>query len=295
MISFLKKKERHRLRMKKKHRRLSILQLQLLIGICITLCITLLITATWYITRISSLQITQVQVTGGETVSQNLVESKASSALKGTYLRLVPKNFLLFYPKDEIVESIKSINRVKNVRVKIVKNQTLAVVFEEYVPYALWCGQISTDPCVFIDDTGFAFTRAPTLEGNALVRYSGADIIPAVDTTAFDSEFVTETKEFIQLLKESLSLHVTHVAKVGAYDIDYFILGGGIIKVSQTITTEKTFNNLKTVLSSESFEDIEAGTFQYIDLRFGDKIFVNEELPSEGSTDTSQATSSNPQ
>jgi len=37
-----------------------------------------------------------------------------------------------------------------------------------------------------------------------------------------------------------------------------------------------TVNNLNVVLTSDEFTDIQPGGFQYIDLRFGNKVFVNE-------------------
>jgi hypothetical protein len=47
------------------------------------------------------------------------------------------------------------------------------------------------------------------------------------------------------------------------------------------------FQNLKTILASEEFAHIAPGEFQYIDLRFGDKVFVRE-----ANMDTSTTSSS---
>ena len=38
---------------------------------------------------------------------------------------------------------------------------------------------------------------------------------------------------------------------------------------------EDTLSNLDTILLSEDFTDITPGSFRYIDLRFGNKVFVN--------------------
>jgi hypothetical protein len=55
-------------------------------------------------------------------------------------------------------------------------------------------------------------------------------------------------------------------------------------------------NNLMAVISSPDFSHLKPGNFQYIDLRYGNKVFVNEEevvVPEEFdvvSTSTSSAT-----
>lgn len=281
MIPFFKKKKGEVLRKKATtpSRRLTMLQLQLIIGFLIVLVVGLVATAIWYTTRIQTLQIAQVHVVGGQTIPHKVIEDKVTAALAGSYLKLVPKRFGLFYPKTEIEESIKMLDRVKNVQVERSGNQTVTVVFDEYTPYALWCEAFDSATCFFIDSTGFAFAQAPVLEGSAFVRYVEEGSVPALDEYAFDSSFIDETKTFIESLTEKLSLYVIYVSKVGEYDVEYTISGGGVIKVSQTIPMIESFKNLETILNSEEFIHIVPGSFQYIDLRFGDKVFVNEEPP----------------
>jgi hypothetical protein len=66
----------------------------------------------------------------------------------------------------------------------------------------------------------------------------------------------------------------------------YHIAGGGIIKVTTRMTTAETLSNLKTILDSKEFSHLEPGNFKYIDLRYGNKVFVNEEMDEEISTST---------
>ncbi len=100
-----------------------------------------------------------------------------------------------------------------------------------------------------------------------------------------------QTESFIVLLEEQLSLYVTHVHKRSTYDVEYTISGGGIIKVSQSIKMQESFENLQTILSSEEFMHISPGSFQYIDLRFGDKVFVNEVMGTDVMSTTTATTS----
>jgi hypothetical protein len=54
------------------------------------------------------------------------------------------------------------------------------------------------------------------------------------------------------------------------------IVDGGELKVTLTQEPQVTVNNLNVVLTSEEFKGVQPGNFQYIDLRFGNKVFVNE-------------------
>lgn len=294
MLSLPKKKDKGPIRKKKSTWQPSALQRQLAVGAIILVVVSLLVTAIWYGTRIPSLQINRVEIIGGETIPHSVLEAKVNAELVGAYLRLVPKRFMPFYPKTRIIESVSSLDRVKNVHVELTDEQTVTVVFDEHVPYALWCPASSSAACLFIDKAGFAFAGAPELEGSAFVRYSEDGKDPQVDTFGFETSFVKETEAFMTLLQDQLSLYATHVYKMSTYDVEYVISGGGIIKVSQAIPMQESFSNLETILNSEEFKHIEPGAFQYIDLRFGDKVFVNEARPSSGEISTTTASSSNP-
>lgn len=258
-------------------RPVSMLRTQITVGLCITIVLGLVITGVWYGTRVASLQITEVSIVGGYTIPHPEIEEKVRQRLTGTYFLLVPHTFRLFYPENAIIENIKSIARVKNVHLELVEGQELAVVFEEYRPYALWCESHDTKECLFLDEFGFAFSEAPDLTGGAFVRYIDTEHTPERKTQAFESTFIKNTQSFVEMLADELDLYVTHVEKVQDLDVEYTVSGGGVLKVSQLVDMEKSFDNLKAILNSEDFIHLQNGAFQYIDLRFGDKIFLNEE------------------
>ncbi len=284
-MKFSKKKPR-----KTRYWQLTPLQKQLIAGAVILVAVSLIITAVYYASRIDSLQIREVSVVGGETIPHSLIEDTVRQELAGTYMHLIPKQFMPLYPKDRIHERVAALDRVKNVHVELGGNQTLIVAFDEYVPYALWCEHPDSRACLFIDATGYAFAASPALLGSAFVRYTQEGVAPAVDTSGFDRSFIEQSETFIQQLEQQLDLYVTHVIRRGAYDVDYTIAGGGVIKVSQSVPMQESFENLQTILLSDEFKHIAPGSFQYIDLRFGEKIFVNEEVaaPAEANATTIQ-------
>jgi len=255
----------------------SLLQTQIIVGVVIAFVMGLIVTGIWYGTRIESMQITQVEVFGGYTIQHSEVEDTVREQLLGTYFKLVPHSFRLTYPKEAIVEHTLAIPRMKNVHVEVADTQKLNVVFEEYRPSALWCENYETDDCLFLDEFGLAFSEAPELSGGVFVRYIDFSTVPEKKQQAFESDFIKETHEFAELLANELDLYVTYIEKVEDLDVLYTVSGGGVLKVSQLMSIEDSFENLKSILGSEDFIHLQNGVFQYIDLRFGDKIFLNEE------------------
>ena len=262
---------------------------QIIVGTSIALTLTLIITAIYFFSRVESKQITSVEVVGGQTISHAEIRRLVETELTGSYYRLVPKRFTWTYPKDTIREKLQSLDRVKQVDISR-DDQAVYVVFDEHIPAALWCAAEETS-CLFIDRTGYAFAPAPELTGGAFVRFTQAGEVPQLATNGFDREFMSATNDFIERLQAELGLFVTEVTLIGDQDIEFTVSGGGVIKVSQRLALEQSFRNLRTVLQLEEFIHLEPGTFQYIDLRFGDKVFVNEEMP-DITLSTSSATSS---
>jgi hypothetical protein len=71
--------------------------------------IALLVLAVWHGTRLERMTLASIEVTGGETISHEVVRSLAAAELEGTYLGLVPRRFSLTYPADDIVSAVSDV------------------------------------------------------------------------------------------------------------------------------------------------------------------------------------------
>ncbi len=275
---------------KKRRFILSPLQRQLIFGGVLLLGVGLLMTATWYVTRINSFQLERVEVVGGFTISHEAVTQVVEEEMSGEYFRLIPRRFLWLYPEEHMIATLKTFPRLKEVAL-LRDGRTLIVTFTEFEPYALWCQEKNDETCLFIDNVGYAFGVAPQLSGNALLRFLKDEAEPQLGQSVFPSTFLREARVFVEDVERELGLFITHVHSRGTYDLEFTLAGGGMIKVSQTKSFADSYSNLKTILSSSEFEHLEPGNFQYIDLRFGDKVFVNEE-PIVQSGETGSTTAS---
>lgn len=235
----------------------------------------MLIISVWYGTRIDALTISTVTVKGGETIQHAEVERIVRSKLEGTYVRLVPKTFAFTYPHDAILKEVHAIHRVKNVQVTRVGGNELLVEFDEYVPHALWCNHSESSGCYFLDENGYSFAPAPTLLGGAFLRFVSIGKDPAEHTQAFEQYEYTRVHELVRALAEA-KWFVDKAEVDAAGDAFLTIVDGGLFKVSLKQSPQETVANLLTVLGSDKFAHIKPGNFEYIDLRFGEKVFVNE-------------------
>ena len=128
---------------------------------------------------------------------------------------------------------------------------------------------------MFLDTQGYGFAEAPLLTGGAFTRFS------RVGTPATTSAVYADGDDFAQLrqLEQLLSDYRWRVASIEfdqARDAFVYLVGESELKVTLRLTPEETLDNLETVLAAEEYQHLTPGNFSYIDLRFGNKVFVNE-------------------
>lgn len=268
-----------------------LLMRQIIVGLMIAAFFGMLITSIWYGTRVDAVTLRTVTVRGGETISHEEVERIARERLNGTYLKLVPRAFAFTYPQQDIEEGIREIKRIKNLSVVRSGGTELMIEFDEYVPDALWCKDSDSDGCFFLDDAGYSFSPAPSLNGGSFMRFVAIGKGPSEHVQAFPPEEYRRVNELVSLFDEA-GWQISKAEIDAAGDAFLTIVDGGEFKVSLKQDAKETVNNLLTVLNSEKFAHIKPGNFEYVDLRFGSKVFVNEvtlETTSGSSTPPSEA------
>lgn len=249
---------------------------QFLLGLGLFVSIALILTAVWHISRLDSLTITAIEVKGGKTIEAKEVVTVADSILNGTYLGLVPRRFAYFYPEEVLYEAVKKIDRIKDVTITLIDNKTLNVTYDEYVPEALWCAGSEEERCFFLAEDGYAFGLAPNLSGGSFVRYYSLEKELEKGISPFMTDDFKATREFVRLLGET-GWYVEKVEIDSVRDVFYTLGGGSELKATLLDDVTKTFSHLMTIRQSEEFTHLVPGGFQYIDLRFGTKVYVNEE------------------
>lgn len=245
----------------------------------------------WYGTRAESITITTVDVFGGKTIDVQKVEQKVQAILEGSYFWLIPKRFSYTYPHDAIIEAVTRLPRVENATVVRTSSTSLSITLTEYTPYALWCDYVPSldipSPCLFISEDGFAFAQAPSLRGATFLRYMTESRTPEVGASLADPESMQATNEFTRALMQRHGRSVSAIIETKDGDVRYRVDGGGELLVGKDADMQEVFENLDAVLLSKEFKHIASGDFVYIDLRFGNKVFVKEFPTEAAATSTS--------
>lgn len=263
---------------------------QFLIGGVWFLVLALLGAGVWYGTRLEVFTITKVEVQGGETISHSSVRDLVEAELQGEYYKLIPKRFSLTYPEQVIVSKVKGLPRVKDVIFEKKGNTTISLTLSEYYPFALWCQSpenTGSTSCYFLDIEGYSFIEAPPLSGSSMLRYFDRNYTPEAGQQPFNAAFMNSTSRFAVAIGKDLGFGTVYIERVSLEEVHYHIAGGGILKTTVLQDVDETIENLSAVLGTEEFKHLAPGNFQYIDLRFGSKIFINEETASSTATSTS--------
>ncbi len=249
----------------------------ILLGLFRFVLIGLIAVLTYYVTRVSFFTISEIAVLGGETIPHEDIRRLVEDELRGTYFLLIPRKFAYIYPHDRIKEVIEGNPRIHDVKVERLSGTTLQVTFDEYIPSALRCTDVTSQPsCYFLTDDGYAFAAAPRLEGGALTRHINEGETEIGVGQMLPREELAAIRTFLTRAEDELGLRIVTVLHKKNKDYEFSINGGGAIYAASGRDLGLTFDNLKSVMQSKEFEHLEPGNFQYVDVRFENKVFVNE-------------------
>ncbi len=251
---------------------------QIIVGVFFIALTVGLLTSIWHGTRAESVTLVEVEVVGGQTINHAEVRARALAQLDGQYASFIPRRFAWLYPQEDIAEAVAEVRRIHSIEVSRLSGKKLQVTFEEYLPDALWCADLEGNDCVFLDEAGYAYAPSPQLDGGSFLRFVHTSEQPTVASSLVIESDYALLKQLAGLLSDQ-GWFISHIEIDAVRDAFLHIVGGGEFKVTLTQSPEQTVDNLLVVLTSEEFIDIQPGTFQYIDLRFGNKVFVNEESP----------------
>lgn len=273
----------------KKRRKKKMIKMSIRISL-----VVLLFVAFGLLSQIEFFSIKQVVISGNVHMTTEEVNNIVETSLNGKHLLLFSKRNGFLYQRDEIIENIqKAYPRVKNVKVYTESFSTLNVRIEERERTALWCSPIQ---CFEVDNTGYIFAELlpdesidqHTVTFNGLEERIGSMPIGA---TVLDSEPYTEILSVANLMKE-VNLPVKTVEFRSKDEVYFWIadtLGTSTVMSKRRVifTTRKSyteaFENLRAALKSDAFK--QGMNFEYIDTRFGNKVFYRmSDIPEPATT-----------
>jgi hypothetical protein len=221
-------------------------------------------------------KIATVEVSGTESVSEANVRQFVEQALAGMYLYVFPKNNVLMYRKEALERALREeFPSLSEVTLKAQNLTMLTVTVTEYAPDALWCGETpGSSSCLLIDRGGVAYAPAVGFAGNAYVRYYGV-----LQGQSLPRQYLTKTdfrtlRAFLDSAVMELSGEVlTDVAVDEHRDARAHFASNFTLIIPLAGDEAAVYQRFLLALSSEPFAEHEVSDFEYLDLRFGDKLY----------------------
>lgn len=291
----------------KKQRRLR-QRRRILITAGISAALVTVITLAVFITRLDALTIQQIHVTGTETLTEKTLQRTATHVLDGNMALVFPKRSTVLLPKDTLRTTLqRRYPRLQDITVTREETTAITLDVTERSPFGVWCAHggryqlhPSTTPpaalektralpkpaCYYLDDRGFVYAKAPHFTGDVYFRHYGplASTTPVQPTTKpypLAREFLAPdtfnyVHAFIDAVGEKLPIEPTALLKLNRRDLGIALANSGTVRIREDQDLEQAFRNLKTTLNAEAFKTKrEHHPLQYIDLRFGEKVFYN--------------------
>jgi cell division septal protein FtsQ len=219
------------------------------------------------------LRINTLAFEGLDAINEEELSRQVNDILSGKYLLLLPKNNIVFFPKKELSELLKSNRRIKNFSFDRNFENRLLLTVEERATWAIWCyvNENSAEKCALTDDDGFVFSPSPFFSGTAILKIIDQRNEDLLGKYVLPQRHLEELKTFIKKTKSRLGEDVFVIElKKGEVLTLKLKNGWSIILDSETDIT-RAFENLVLALDSQIKDSRQ--NLDYIDLRFSNKVF----------------------
>jgi cell division septal protein FtsQ len=224
-----------------------------------------------FLLRLPALKIKEVKITDTKRVSASTVEKIVRDQIAASYLWVLPKDNYMMYPKKKIREEIMSTLPVAlTVKVDAGIDRVLTVSISERLSSALWC-RTSSD-CFLMDASGVIFTKANS--NDELLRYYGIVEGSPLGKRYGEEGFFQSISQFVDKMSE-LGLRPSSVKVLSNDKAEMYLTGGSYIIFPPNEKNKDTlFADIELFINDLRSKN--SGTlpeFEYIDARYGNKIF----------------------
>lgn len=220
---------------------------------------------------ISKFRIKNINVDGINILSEAEIQNITNNILSQKIAKIFPGDNIFLVNKNDIKEdALSKFLRIKNINVSRKFPDTLSIVIEERKTWAVFCA-LNSSGCFLVASDGLLFDNALDFQGGLLLKIQNERI-----QKLGLGDFIMGNKELVRLttFKNSLEEYMDdRIVKIilkdgGIYEL-YF--DGWYTIIDKDNDPEIAMANFILALNSEIKDDYE--DLEYIDLRFGNKVF----------------------
>ncbi len=223
-----------------------------------------------FLFRADFLKVKKIEIYGLVTIQEDEIINKVKNLIEGNVFFIFPRSNMVLIDDDKIVNSIKSINnRIETVDIDTKINNILKINIKERESGYIWCS-FAYD-CFLMDISGLIFdTSAKSEKDGKLVFYGRIRTDPIMQKFASKEELDLFAK-LSQILKEN-KINVLSI-NTDQFDKTYLITDiGDIILNLEDKEILKSIDNVLVLIENHQSKNPNT-LFNYIDARFGNKLF----------------------
>ena len=241
--------------------------------------------AVFFGVRWRALQIEKISINGLSAIQEEDVDREIVSALSGSFAAgLIPYRFLLAAPAGAITACIKEkFPLISDVEVKKEFPNALAITVTERQLFGVLCNdymskeEVSVEgkeiQCAYLDTNGIAYQKAPEAEGFLIMKVStDAESIP-LGESAVDFALMRRMIELNEKLPSAIGSPILgyQLLRNSPHELRAVSKPGFVLIMKEDGDMGTLLYVLKTVLEKEI--GAKRSRLDYIDLRFGNKVF----------------------
>jgi cell division septal protein FtsQ len=233
-----------------------------------------------YATHLGSLRISDIRVNGAQSMESEEIVAVADEVLAEDEQRIFSRRNVFLFSKDRVRDAImNAFPRVASVRMNAVSIQhpILVITVSEREAAAAWCRE--EDECYVMDAEGYIFAKGDFDSGQ---KFAGG----------FTSEEDPIGHRFLPTHMESVRSLIAALQEIGfeteqftvtnEQDFTITVSGGMDIRASFDQSQAVVLSNLQSALASDVLRGRES-EIEYIDLRFGNRVYYRFEGAIENS------------
>lgn len=248
----------------------------------LVLILILLLCAFVWLLKTPKLSIKDISISGIETLDSNSLISKTREVISGKYLFFFPMDNIIIYPSGKIKDEILKFDpRIKTVKASVDRKRILNVDIVEYKPAFAWC---HLEECYYTDDTGYVF-RAINYNPRDFytVFRNGISKDTPIGSRWGDND-IGDVKDFLDFFKV-VDIPISEVSFMGNTDYYFYTKNGTEFRIDFDSSIE-TAQSYLDIFFSQNISFVNAGLYEYVDARFGKKIYYKEKSGGGEKSDT---------
>lgn len=244
-----------------------------------------------------AVRIARIEVQGADAS----LETIARDALQGSYLGVIPRDSIFFFPASHIRAGILATHTdIAAVSISRIGFSGISIKTDMRVPIARWCGiaaapSLGDSPlegslpsvgseCFLFDASGFVYATATeafssvigsnpdkTLTPFVLFDSLQADAVVPVGATLKDADRLPAVFDFARQL--GLSGPSIAVIVIRGDEVDFFLASGGP-RLTYLLGSEQ--NAFTALVSAKGALNLSDPSLQYVDLRFPGKVYLKK-------------------